>query len=245
MVVPVLSKSSRSHTTCLIPSKLCPCLRPRSGLYWTKWLTTWCISYLFFSYSSIYFCLQEAMVTGIDDQDCCLATNLVSWPPSTMPPNESLQTTETMNGGCGLPLQATAVSCMTLYVFYLFLCKIDSLLCFSFFRIIFCPHGTQQTLCHCLSSCMILMHPHHCLWLSFLQVLLVQTSCFLTLVHLSPAFGECHQSWTKCLSLTDPSTTMCPALMKSPRSKLSNWPESFPTWFLWGQCIFLLFYLDF
>ena len=52
---------------------------------------------------------------------------------------------------------------------------------------------------------------------------------------------EHHQFRTKCLSLANPRAIMCPALTKSPRSKLLNWPESFPTQFLWGQCIFLLF----
>jgi len=142
------------------------------------------------------------------------------------------------NGGCGLPLQMMAASCMTSYVFYLFLCKIDSLLCFSLFRIIFCLCGIWQTSCHRLSSRMILMHPHHCLQLSFLQVLLIRTSCLLTLAHLSPAFMEHRQFQMKCLSLANPSAIMCPALMKSLRSKLSNQPESFLTQFLWGQCIF-------
>jgi len=174
-----------------------------------------------------------------------LTTSLVSWPPSTMLPNKSLQTTETTNGGCGLLLQVTAASCMTSYVFYLFLCKINSLLCFSLFRIIFCPHGTRQTSCHRLSSHTILMHPHRCLWLSFLQVPLIQTSCLLTLALLSPAFIEHHQFRMKHLSLANPSTIVCLVLTKSPRSKSLNRPESFLTQFLWGQCVFLLFYLDF
>ena len=65
-----------------------------------------------------------------------------------------------------------------------FFCKIDSLLCFSLFRIIFCLCGTRQTLCHHLSSRTILMHPHCCLQLSFLQVPLIWTSHLLTLAHL-------------------------------------------------------------
>jgi len=72
-----------------------------------------------------------------------LTMSLASWPPSTTLPNDSLQTTETTNGGCGLLLQVMAASCMTSYVFYLFLSKINSLLCFSLFRIIFCPRGTR------------------------------------------------------------------------------------------------------
>jgi len=107
--------------------------------------------------------------------------SLASWPPSTTLPNESLQTTETTNGGCGLLLQVTAASCMTSYVFYLFLSKINSLLCFSLFRIIFCPRGTRQTSCHRLSSHMILMRPCRYPRLSFLQVPLIWTSHLLTL----------------------------------------------------------------
>jgi len=138
-----------------------------------------------------------------------------------------------------------AASCMTLYVFYLFLCKINSLLCFSLFRIIFCPRGTRQTSCHRLSSHMILMHPHRYLRLSFLQVPLIRTSCLLTLALLSPAFIEHRQFRMKHPFLANPSTIVCLVLMKSPRLKSSNRPESFLTRFLWGQCIFLLFYLDF
>jgi len=175
-----------------------------------------------------------------------LTMSLVSWPPSTTLPNKSLQTTKTTNGGRGLLLQATAASCMTSYVFYLFLlCKINSLLCFSLFRIIFCPRGTRQTSCHRLSSHMILMCPCHYLRLSFLQVPLIRTSCLLTLALLSPAFIECHQFQMKHPFLANPSAIMCLVLTKSPRSKSSNRPESFPTQFLWGQCVFLLCYLDF
>jgi len=167
--------------------------------------------------------------------------SLASWPPSTMLPNESLQTTEMTNGGRGLLLQVTAASCMTSYVIYPFLCKINSLLCFSLFRIIFCPHGTRQTLCHCLSSHTILMHPRHYPWLSFLQVPLIRTSRLLTLALLSPAFIEHCQFQMKRPFLANPSAIVCLVLMKSLRSKSSNQPEFFLTWFLWGQCIFLLF----
>jgi len=116
---------------------------------------------------------------------------------------------------------------------------------FFFFRIIFCPRGTQQTLCHCLSSHTILMCPRHYLRLSFLQVPLIQTSRLLTLALLSPAFIECHQSRMKHPFLANPSAIVCLVLTKSLRSKSLNWPESFPTRFLWGQCVFLPFYLDF
>jgi len=145
------------------------------------------------------------------------------------------------NGGCGLLLQATAASCMTLYVFYLFLCKINSLLCFSLFRIIFCPRGTRQTSCHRLSSHMILMHPCCYPQLSFLQVPLIQTSRLLTLALLSPAFIEHRQFRMKHPFLANPSAIVCLVLTKSLRSKSLNQPESFPTLFLWGQCVFLLF----
>jgi len=122
--------------------------------------------------------------------------------------------------------------------FIFFFVKLNSLLCFSLFRIIFCPRSTQQTLCHRLSSHTILMHPHHCLRLSFLQVPLIWTSRLLTLALLSPAFIERRQFRMKHLSLTNPSTIMCLVLMKNPRSKSLNRPESFPTQFLWGQCVF-------
>jgi len=240
MVALALSKSLRLHMTCSILSKLCPCLRLRSGLYRTECLTTWCISYLFFSYSLISFCLQEAMVTGIDDWDCHL-TYHESRLMATLYNTSQWVSPNNWNDEwwSWFTPPSNSSELYDLVCFYLFLCKIDSLLCFSLFRIIFCPHGTQQTLCHCLSSCTILMHPHHRLWLSFLQVLLVRTSCLLTLVHLPPAFREHCQFRTKHLSLTNPSATVCPALTKSPRSKSSNQPESFPTWFLWGQCVFL------
>jgi len=135
---------------------------------------------------------------------------------------------------------------MTSYVFYLFLSKTNSLLCFSLFRIIFCPRGTQQTSCHRLSSHTILMRPRRYPRLSFLQVPLIRTSRLLTLVLLSPAFIERRQFRMKCPFLANPSAIVCLVLTKSLRSKSSNRPEFCPTRFLWGQCVFLLFFnLDF